>query len=367
MATNKLNIRACRVLYLAKEYDLLIGVDDLDEVDNILQEWALEKWGVVLDLPACLVYNKAITEVLTTLDITEYVYIQSPVAAYMEMPRYAGLSGEDLPIFPTILTDGKYVVPTCMAFLWSEPEYTGYFGEYIIPESQEFTLTTGQNYIGIHFNVGAPAYFLTDDITDFDYSSKIPVVTVLNFSSVLYVIPFGKSGYGLPEKMLNLNNKMKDLELVGDYTMTATDMYVQLSALTVKNDTYEIDCLAVDTEVSANDMYLHNKDSQGLWDTAKVTQINNLQYQSGSGLASLSAGEFVINYIFRVVDETNLLLFQMLSGKFSSLDLALRSSDRFDVPDMFKGTAIMVGRVIVEQNSTTPLVQTIQKYSWGVV
>jgi hypothetical protein len=365
MAVNKLNARVCTVLHSSKEYDVLIGVSDLDELDNILQEWAMAKWGVLLDLPSALISNKAITEVLTSLDVDEYFYLQSPVAAYMEMPRYSGISG-DLPIFPTILTGGKYIVPTCLAFLWSEPGFTGYFGEYIIEESQAFTLSTGINHIGIHFNVGAPAYFLTDDLSDFDYSSKIPVVTVLNFASGLYVIPFGQSGYGLAEKSYRLKSIMKGLEIIDPYVITATDLYVQLGELLVSNGMAEIVCPAVDTEVTNNDLYLHYKDAQSVWQTSKKTQIENTQYQGASGLAGLQAGEFVINNIFRVVDENKLLLFNVLSNKFATLQSALNSAEVTLLPASFKGSAVLVARAIVEYNSTVPVVQVLQKNTWAV-
>jgi hypothetical protein len=366
MAVNKKNLRVCEILYLSKTYDILIGVENLDEVDNILQEWALAKWNVVLDLPAALVYNKDISEVLTSLSVDEYVYLQSPVAAYMEMPRYSGISG-DLPIFPTALTAGKYIVPTCLAFLWSEAGFTGYFGEYIVPESDAFTLVSGINHIGIHFNVGAPVYFLTDDLADFDYSSSIPVVTVLSFATGIYVIPFGQIGYGLPEKKAKLDNLLKGLEVVNPYTLTAVDLYVQLGELLVKNNVAEITCEALDTSLVDNDMYLHYKDVSSIWQNTKVTQLNNTQYQGLSGLASLSPGEFVINNIYRVVTAEHLLIFTVLSGKFASLQFAIDSKDVTDLPLMFKGSAVLVGRVIIGQGSTSSKIQVLQKNPWGLI
>lgn len=369
MAVNRKNIRYCQVTYLSKLYDVLVAVATLDEIDNILQEWAINKFGAtaVLDLPSALVLNKDITEVLTSVDTDEYVYLQSPVAAYMDMPRYVGISG-DLPVFPTALdVDGKYVIPTCMAFMWSEPEFTGYFGEYIIPESQAFTLSAGANYIGISFNVGAPIYSLYTSPSSFDYSSIFPVVTVLSFGGALFVIPFGQQGYGLPEKSMQFKTARKRLEVIDPYTLEADSSYVQLGIVNVESGSAEIACPAVDTSVTDNDMYLHYKDGSGVWQTSKVTQIDNLRYQTASsGLGNLSAGEFVVNNIYRVVDSANLLLFSVLSNKFSTLQLALDSKDVTDLPAMFDGTAILVGRIIIEQGSSSPVIQVLQKNPWGI-
>ena len=368
MAVNRKNLRYCQVLYNSKYYDVMVAVTTLDEINDILQEWAINKFGagVILDLPSALILNKDATEILTSVAVDNYAYLQSPVAAYMDMPRYVGISG-DLPVFPIALnTSGKYVIPTCMAFMWSEPEFTGYFGEYIIPESQAFTLSIGANYIGISFNSGAPIYSLYSSLSSFDYSSIFPVVTVLNFGDGIFVIPFGQQGYGLPEKIIKSKISKKKLEVIDPYTLEVDSSYVQLGIVKVESGSAEITCPAVDTSITDNDMYLHYKDSSQVWQTTKVTQIDNLQYQGASGLANLTAGEFVINNIYRVVDNANLLLFSVLSNKFNTLQLALDSKDVTDLPEMFDGTAVLVGRIIIEQGGSSPVIQILQKNPWGI-
>lgn len=365
MAVSKRNLRYCEVLYNSVYYNILVGVDTLDEIDNILQDWALEELETTLDLPTALIQNKDITELLTTLDIDNYVYLQSAVSSYMDVPRSVGLSGT-LPTFPTTLTDGKYVMPATTVFLWSAPLFTGFFGEYNVATAS-FTLSSGINYIGITYNSGSPVWQLYSSETSFNYSSIIPVVAVLNFSSELYIIPLGQTGSGLPEKLLENQQKRKKFEIITDYTLDTDNNYVELSALTVNNGTYDIDCLAVDTETVSNDMYLYYKDVSQVWQTTKVTQINNTQYQSASGLASLAGGEFVINNIYRVIDDTNLLLFTTLSNKFATLASAKESIESTILPDNIKYAAILVGRIIVEKDSTTPVIQQIQKSSFGVI
>jgi hypothetical protein len=364
MAVSKRNLRYCEILHESTYYDVLIGVDTLDEVDGILQDWALAELGEALDLPTELTQNKDITEILTTLNVDNYVYLQSAVSSYMDVPRSAGLSGT-LPTFPTELVAGKYVMPATTVFLWSEPLFAGYFGEYTVATAS-FTLASGINYIGITFNSGTPIWQLYSSETSFNYSSIIPVIAILNFSDTLYLIPLGQTGSGLPEKLLENQQKRKKFDIITDYTLATDTNYVELSALTVNNGTQDIDCLAVDTETVSNDMYLYYKDVSQVWQNTKVTQINNTQYQSGSGLASLAGGEFVINNIYRVIDDTNLLLFSTLSNKFASLDAAVKSVENTTLPDNIKYSSVLVGRIIVEKDSTSPTIQQVQKSSFGI-
>lgn len=81
------NLRVCQVCYDSHYYDVIVGVNNLDELDDILTDWAKQEFGVMtgsmtdpilpvpLDLPASLVYCKNISEVITTLDIDNYGYV----------------------------------------------------------------------------------------------------------------------------------------------------------------------------------------------------------------------------------------------------------------------------------------------------
>ncbi len=370
MATRK-NVRVCNVLYDGAYYDVLVAVDNLDQVHDILQEWALQEFSDTLDLPEALIYNKDITEVITTLDIDNFAYIQSNIRTYMDIPRYAGISGTP-PVCPAILSAGLYVMPACTAMLYAAPLFAGVLSEYNVP-TKSFTLVAGINNIGIRYVLdanGAPsAEYINyeDDDTVFDFSSIIPVVRVLNFSSNLYVIPFGQSGYGLPEKLLSIMKKRLEYDIISLFTLTTSTNYILLSALTVQGGTDEVDCLAVNTSVANNDMFLNYKDAQGDWQTSAVTTINNTQYQGAGGLASLTGGEFVINYVYRVVDAVEKIIFTVLSNKFASLAAAKESEVITDLPDMIKQNAVLVGRIIVEYNSSSPVVQKVQKVHFGTV
>jgi hypothetical protein len=329
-----------------------------------LQEWALDKFGVALSLPTALILNKDATEIFRTIAPDSYAYLQSPVSTYMDLPRFAGISG-DFPTLPTVLVDDEYVCPETDVFLYSLPGQTGTFGEFSVSELG-LTLTAGMNYIGISYASGTPVWVNYTAESSFNYSSIIPVVKVMYFGSTVYNIPYGQTGYGLPEKLFKVLNRRKTAEIIEAYTFFNSGLYIELGEIVVSNGVEEITCDAMDTESLLNDMYLYYKDGSSVWQTTKVTQFDNLQYQtSGSGLASLSAGEFVVNQIFRVIDNGNLLLFSVLSNKFATLQLAVNSGEITDLPDTIKDSAVCVGRIIVEQNSSSPLVQKVQRIKFG--
>jgi hypothetical protein len=362
MSLQSRNLRVCQVKYGTRYYDVMIAVNDLDEVNDILQEWALDTLGATLDLPAALIYNKDITEVLTSVNINSYAYVQSAEKKYMSVPRYAGIAG-DPPALPTALEDGLYVMPETQVYLYSLPGYDGVLGEYTVPE-KGLSITEGMNLIGIRYNAGTPEYIKYTTSANFDFSSIVPVALIISFSGTLYPISYGQSGFGLPEKLYSLREKA---EIISSFTLDTDSLYVELSELDVVKGMSEVSLEAVDTAEANNDMFLYYKDTDQEWQKSAVTTINNTQYQSASGLASLAGGEFVVNYIYRLLDENSKTIFNVLSNKFASLAAAKESEIIQDTPDVIDESAVLVGRIIVEKDSTTPVHQKIQKITFGTV
>ena len=77
--------------------------------------------------------------------------------------------------------------------------------------------------------------------------------------------------------------------------------------------------------------------------------IDNLNYDNGSGFVALAAGEWVTNWIFKGVENQN-HCYTLLSNKFASAEEAKANSIIGIVPELISSHAILIGRVIVEQN-----------------
>jgi hypothetical protein len=73
------NLRYCEVVHNGTHYDVIVGLDNLDQINDVLQEWALanEDIGEALDLPVELIQNEDITTILKTKDIDCNVYIKA--------------------------------------------------------------------------------------------------------------------------------------------------------------------------------------------------------------------------------------------------------------------------------------------------
>lgn len=364
MALTYKNLRVCRVLSGTTEYDLIVGVDDLDEIDDILQEWALSELSTTLSLPEALLYCKDITEVITSLDIDNFAYVSSATRRYMDIPRYAGISGT-YPTLPTTL-DGsnKYVAPDATAYLYAAAGFTGVFGEYDIAE-KSFTLSAGVNYLGITYNSGAPMWQTYLDDTSFDYSSIIPVAMIYQVSTTVYVLPFAQTGAGLPENSLHFKVSEKRFSPISTFTLASTSPTVcNLGAIRVNTGVGSVLCAAT---ALGTDLFTGFYKSGGVWTSATITSLNNTQCQGATGFDALGGGKFVINYLYRLVNASNKMMFMVISQEYDTLAQAKEAEPIQDIPGIIEDTSILVGRIIFQQATSTPAaVQKIQTFSWAI-
>ena len=102
---------------------------------------------------------------------------------------------------------------------------------------------------------------------------------------------------------------------------------------------------------SASTRWFLNYHSGGVWTSttgATNSTINNTQYDDGTDIQTLAAGEVVINYLYRGVEDQD-HLYIVLSNKYNSITEAKASGIIGTLPELVTSHAVLIGRVIVEQ------------------
>ena len=88
--------------------------------------------------------------------------------------------------------------------------------------------------------------------------------------------------------------------------------------------------------------------SDGAVSSHTTPAVNNTQYDNGAGLQTLDPTKWVINYLFRGVEEQD-HCYTVLSNSFDTLEAAKASSTITYIPELISSHAILIGRIIVEQ------------------
>lgn len=76
--------------------------------------------------------------------------------------------------------------------------------------------------------------------------------------------------------------------------------------------------------------------------------VNNTQYDNGSGLQTLSTNQWVINWVFRGIEDQD-HLYIVLSTAYNSVDEAKAATTISYLPEIISSHALLIGRIIVEQ------------------
>lgn len=107
------------------------------------------------------------------------------------------------------------------------------------------------------------------------------------------------------------------------------------------------------------------KDGTGQWQTSSITQLNNTQYQTPTGLASLTSINQAVNWVWRGIEEQKHVYILLGEGNYNETQ-ALESSPPTP-PTWVTDHAILIGRVLFVRGSDTPShEQNIESVGYGV-
>ena len=94
--------------------------------------------------------------------------------------------------------------------------------------------------------------------------------------------------------------------------------------------------------------------SGGVWivgTTHTVPVVDNLYYDNGTDKVALGSGQWVINYIYRGIEDQD-HMYTVLSNTFTTIEEAKASAVIGNLPAIISAHAVLIGRVIVQQSQT---------------
>jgi hypothetical protein len=299
--------------------------------------------------------SKDITDIVDTLsdpNSSETVASERAISAFVKSERENITSGiTSTPSFTDNL-DGTGTVGTGEYRLYNNSSFDGVVEPYTI-SGNTFTFSDlDVNYIYADYNGGTPILKLTSDVTLINASNTIPVFTVARQGNLLTWIDWDEPGKGLAEKLshrlvkTDRFNKSSGLGL----SETGTRNIVVTSGK-VWYGSNEANLSSVDTtQVDSNIQFYYH--SAGAWQYSTINQYNNTQYDDGSNLATLTDGNYAVNWVFRPVDESSNDVYVVLGASDTDLTNA-QSAGMPTLPEVVSKLCIPVGRIIIQKNSTT--------------
>jgi hypothetical protein len=245
--------------------------------------------------------------------------------------------------------DGTVNVGGVDVFIYSQDNWDGDYLSFHIPSASNLLLTDlSINYL--IYNYGDPSYSLTTDETIINNSNVVLISKISREGTTLH---WASVDWGAATAVKdNLRNATDGTSINSKFIKTTGLSLSEGTAATfvatsgkVWYGTSEYD-LSDSTSISGVEFYYH---VDGSWTKSTETTYNNTQYDDGANLITISDGKYVINWIYRHLDENNKKLAYVLGGGDYAIEEAITSAPP-DIPTYLEETSILIGKIIVKKN-----------------
>lgn len=244
-------------------------------------------------------------------------------------------------------------VPTVTAAVYDNPDFSG---DLHIVTVSGTTLTMSDNtnnFIHIDWNGGSPIYSNSTDIDHINYSDRIPVNTVITNNGFCHLSHWDNEANGLANKIEKKLVRTKMFDYESGLALTNETGVIHIAPGVVWRGARAFTLGDVYSDQRDSDRWFFVKKTAGVWSiTPGSPAFNNTQYQGATDLVTLTDGYYTINWVFRGVEDHDHGYYMLGDKEYATLQAAMAENTMPAPPQYMSIHGIMVGRVIVQKNST---------------
>lgn len=220
------------------------------------------------------------------------------------------------------------------------------------------------SYVVVRYNAGVPDYFVTTTLSLINFSDMVPIVTVNREGLNLAQVAWGSAGVGTTDKLMMRDIKTKRFEKesglsigqIGTRNLTVTSGVVWNGSNRQALD-------AVDT--SSGDTFEFYSQTGGVWGATTETQVNNTHYNNGTDLTEVSAGEYVVHWVYRGIVDSKLTVVLASPDVYADQATADAATQPTVFPDIIKTHCYILGRFLYLKGDNTAEVKVIENLDGG--
>lgn len=264
-----------------------------------------------------------------------------------------------LPSLTDLFNGSVMIGSTGQYAFYENTSFTGKRKVYTI-DGGTFTPTIGvTSYIVANYNSGTPVLQLIEDVNLINESTIIPVFTINRVSTgvIYYDLNWDGLGRGLSNRLHQ--KEVKTTRFIKQSGLAISELgtlNLSMTAGTVWYGALSKNLLSVDTlnDSPNSRIYLWSKVG-GVWQRSNfLSTYNNTQYQGATGLETLTANRYGINYIFRLISSTGEEIHTVLGvGDYTLAQANTNATILPDVPSFISNLCIWCGSIVIQKDATT--------------
>lgn len=195
--------------------------------------------------------------------------------------------------------------------------------------------------------------YVETDRSNISQSHVIPIVTVFCDNNDLHILDWDSMGKGLANKLSDrlVRTERFSTEIGGCLLNEKTGRYITLTDGYVWFGGVRTALSSCDSSLTSTVVEVYYHSGTG-WAFSTTATYNNTQYDDGTGLKTLDAGRYAINWIYRGI-ENERHLFILLGNtncKSSEVDTV---TVPINVPPLIASQAMLVGKISVKKDGAS--------------
>jgi hypothetical protein len=325
-------------------------IDDEAGSEDLALTWSASKIIEELEalpLPSSVIDDEAGSEDLdktwsASKIIEELTGVQTS-AGVINLPTIVPFDDEGTPK----VTIGDFTIAT-----FADADFNLPLTIHSVPEDT-YTLTDESiNYVIFTGSTGLVT--VTPDRSSINQSTVIPIVSIYAENGSFHTLNWDELGKGLANKLTDRMVRTTRFEvetgglILGEIavpavrTITVTGGYVWAGATRHLLDPF----------ISSSDTCMLHYHVAGVWTQGAITQYNNLQYDDGTDLQTLTTGtRYAVNWIFRGVEDDKCVAIVLGTDNYNKANA--EASTVPAVNDLIATQFILVGRILVAKGQDT--------------
>lgn len=209
------------------------------------------------------------------------------------------------------------------------------------------------NYVYVNYNAGTPVVQVGTSVNDFNCLDKCILYTVTREGTILYWIDARTQNVDFNRKHRRMLLECEGFRhVIGGCALSATGtLNFAITAGAFYYGLAKITHSTFDTSVADTFIYYY-RDGVGGWSkTTGNTQINNTQYDDGTGvLGTLGNNKFGVHWIYIILDNPTVLAVQFGQDSYATIadaEAALVPT----APPAIQGCGVLIGQIIIEKSA----------------
>ena len=238
--------------------------------------------------------------------------------------------------------------------LFHLPNYIGIITEHTISETILTISDNVTNYVVASYNLGLPEYSITTDLSSINFSDSVAVYTIFRIGDTnIDILDWDEPAYSLSNKILRRDMETRRFERISGLNLSEDiGRKILISSGAVWQGSYRNSRAEVNS--IDNNCILVSSNALGEYEINSITAYNNTQYDTGTGLANVSDGNYVVNWIYRGmgINADSIIVYLGIN------DYDINEAKSAQPPNILLGTstnAMLIGKFIVQKGSDTSI------------